>query len=94
MTKAKFVNQKCFVLFWSFSWPHFLSLKASGATADNNRYYWTRYSLFQTGNAITTIKSNDPVKLMTIRGTSFEAAPIEGGSANSENSMCFHYFAS
>eukprot|EP00112_Aurelia_sp_Birch-Aquarium-sp1_P012647 Seg2660.3 transcript_id=Seg2660.3/GoldUCD/mRNA.D3Y31 product="Electron transfer flavoprotein subunit alpha mitochondrial" protein_id=Seg2660.3/GoldUCD/D3Y31 len=37
------------------------------------------------GNAITTIKSNDPVKLMTIRGTSFEAAPIDGGSANSEN---------
>lgn len=37
------------------------------------------------GNAITTIKSNDPVKLMTIRGTSFAAAPADGGSTSPEN---------
>jgi len=33
------------------------------------------------GNAIATIKSNDPVKVITVRGTNFEAAPSEGGNA-------------
>ncbi|XP_065059878.1 electron transfer flavoprotein subunit alpha, mitochondrial-like [Rhopilema esculentum] len=37
------------------------------------------------GNAITTIKSNDPVKLLTIRGTSFAAAATEGGNGASED---------
>jgi len=37
------------------------------------------------GNAITTIKSNDPVKLMTVRGTSFDPATAAGNSANAED---------
>nr|CAD7396510.1 unnamed protein product [Timema cristinae] len=36
------------------------------------------------GNAILTLKSKDPVKVVTIRGTSFEADPLEGGSAQTE----------
>ncbi|XP_050731257.1 electron transfer flavoprotein subunit alpha, mitochondrial-like [Eriocheir sinensis] len=37
------------------------------------------------GNALMTLKSKDPVKVITVRGTSFEAAPAEGGSAASED---------
>lgn len=33
------------------------------------------------GNAITTVKSSDAVKFATVRGTSFDRAPLEGGSA-------------
>lgn len=33
------------------------------------------------GNAIQTIKVKDNVKIISIRGTNFEAAPLEGGSA-------------
>lgn len=33
------------------------------------------------GNAITTIKSADPIKFCTVRGTAFERAEAEGGSA-------------
>lgn len=36
------------------------------------------------GNAILTLKSKDPVKVITIRGTSFEAAEVGSGSAASE----------
>lgn len=36
------------------------------------------------GNAIQTVKSNDAIKVMTIRGTTFEAASIGGGSASIE----------
>lgn len=36
------------------------------------------------GNAIQTLKAKDPVKVLTVRGTNFEAAP-EGGSAAVEN---------
>lgn len=36
------------------------------------------------GNAIQTLKAKDPVKVLTIRGTNFEAA-TEGGSAKVEN---------
>ncbi|XP_064077787.1 electron transfer flavoprotein subunit alpha, mitochondrial-like [Macrobrachium nipponense] len=35
------------------------------------------------GNAILTLKSKDAVKVITVRGTSFEAAAAEGGSASS-----------
>jgi len=31
-----------------------------------------------------TLKSTDPIKLLTVRGTSFEAAATEGGSATQE----------
>jgi len=37
------------------------------------------------GNAITTIKSNDPVKVATIRGTAFAPAAVGAGSAASED---------
>ena len=33
------------------------------------------------GNAIATVRSNDPVKVITVRGTGFDAAPATGGSA-------------
>jgi electron transfer flavoprotein alpha subunit len=33
------------------------------------------------GNAIATYKSNDPIKVVTVRGASFDAAPASGGSA-------------
>jgi electron transfer flavoprotein alpha subunit len=33
------------------------------------------------GNAIATVKSSDNVKVITVRGTGFDAAPAEGGSA-------------
>lgn len=36
------------------------------------------------GNAIQTIISKDPVKILTVRGTSFEADKLEGGSAKVE----------
>jgi electron transfer flavoprotein alpha subunit len=36
------------------------------------------------GNAIATVRSSDPVKVITVRGTAFEAAAAEGGSATIE----------
>uniref|UniRef100_A0A674EMP8 Electron transfer flavoprotein subunit alpha n=1 Tax=Salmo trutta TaxID=8032 RepID=A0A674EMP8_SALTR len=36
------------------------------------------------GNALSTVKCNDNVKVFTVRGTSFEPAEVEGGSATSE----------
>jgi len=36
------------------------------------------------GNALSTVKCNESVKVFTVRGTSFEAAGMEGGSATSE----------
>ncbi len=36
------------------------------------------------GNALQTIKALDKVKVLTVRGTSFEAATVGGGSASSE----------
>jgi electron transfer flavoprotein alpha subunit len=33
------------------------------------------------GNALATVQSKDPVKIITVRGTGFAAAPAEGGSA-------------
>ncbi|KAK7002512.1 hypothetical protein SK128_027911, partial [Halocaridina rubra] len=37
------------------------------------------------GNAILTLKSKDAVKVITVRGTNFEAAEVEGGSASNES---------
>jgi electron transfer flavoprotein alpha subunit len=36
------------------------------------------------GNAIATVKSSDAKKVITVRGTAFEKAPAEGGSAEIE----------
>ncbi len=33
------------------------------------------------GNALETVQSADPVKVVTVRGTAFDAAPAEGGDA-------------
>jgi electron transfer flavoprotein alpha subunit len=32
------------------------------------------------GNAIATVKSSDKIKVITVRGTGFDAAAAEGGS--------------
>ena len=37
------------------------------------------------GNAMATVKSSDPVKMITVRTTVFELAEAEGGSAQIEN---------
>ena len=37
-----------------------------------------------TGNAYQTVKVTDAVKIVTIRGTAFDAAATEGGSAATE----------
>ncbi|EKF75057.1 electron transfer flavoprotein subunit alpha [Alcanivorax hongdengensis A-11-3] len=37
------------------------------------------------GNAIATVKSSDAKKVITVRGTSFDAVAAEGGSASVEN---------
>ena len=37
------------------------------------------------GNAIATVQSSDAVKVLTVRGTGFDAAPASGGSAAGEN---------
>ena len=36
---------------------------------------------------MTTVKSNDPIKVMTVRSTAFEAAAEGGASVAPENSM-------
>ncbi|MBN3314131.1 ETFA protein, partial [Atractosteus spatula] len=36
------------------------------------------------GNALSTVKCNEKVKVFTVRGTSFEAASVSGGSAATE----------
>ncbi len=36
------------------------------------------------GNAMLTVKSSDPIKVITVRSTAFEAAPEDGGSAPSQ----------
>jgi electron transfer flavoprotein alpha subunit len=37
------------------------------------------------GNALATVQSKDAVKVITVRGTGFPAAPAEGGSASIES---------
>jgi electron transfer flavoprotein alpha subunit len=36
------------------------------------------------GNAFATVRSSDAVKVVTVRGTAFDAAPASGGTANIE----------
>jgi electron transfer flavoprotein alpha subunit len=36
------------------------------------------------GNAMMTVKSNDPVKMVTVRGTAFKPADVTGGNATIE----------
>jgi electron transfer flavoprotein alpha subunit len=37
------------------------------------------------GNAIATVQATDPIKVITVRPTNFDAAPAQGGSAGVEN---------
>ncbi|KAK4238635.1 hypothetical protein C8A03DRAFT_14909 [Achaetomium macrosporum] len=39
------------------------------------------------GNAIATVESSDPVKVITVRGTAFPPAPVAGGSAAIEDGV-------
>ncbi|RDW92024.1 electron transfer flavoprotein subunit alpha [Coleophoma crateriformis] len=39
------------------------------------------------GNAIATVESSDPIKIITVRGTAFAAAAAEGGSASVESGV-------
>ncbi|MBA4502644.1 electron transfer flavoprotein subunit alpha/FixB family protein [Marinobacterium marinum] len=45
------------------------------------------------GNAIATVKSTDAVKVMTVRGTAFDAAAASGGSASVESCDAVHQHA-
>ncbi|XP_018326055.1 electron transfer flavoprotein subunit alpha, mitochondrial [Agrilus planipennis] len=45
------------------------------------------------GNAIQTLTATDPVKVLTVRGTSFEAEKLEGGSVPSEPAPAGDYNA-
>lgn len=42
------------------------------------------------GNGIATIKSNDPIKVLSVRGTAFDPAPATGGSASVEALASVH----
>ena len=42
------------------------------------------------GNAIATVKSNDAIKVVSVRGTAYDAAPSEGGSASVEAVASVH----
>ncbi|GAA0784237.1 electron transfer flavoprotein subunit alpha/FixB family protein [Marinobacterium sediminicola] len=42
------------------------------------------------GNAIATVESLDPIKVITVRGTAFDAAAETGGSARVENLSAVH----
>jgi electron transfer flavoprotein alpha subunit len=37
------------------------------------------------GNAIATVQSTDPIKVITVRTTAFDAVPADGGAASIEN---------
>ena len=39
------------------------------------------------GNAVQTVKSNDTIKFITVRGTAFPASSNTGGSCNKEDGM-------
>ncbi len=43
------------------------------------------------GNAVLTLKSNDPVKILTVRGTNFEAAGEGSSEAAKENAPAGEY---
>ncbi|PKS11581.1 hypothetical protein jhhlp_003346 [Lomentospora prolificans] len=59
------------------------SQQVSDITAIENENTFVRP--IYAGNAIATVESSDPVKIITIRGTAFPAAAAEGGSASVED---------
>ena len=42
------------------------------------------------GNAIATVKSNDPIKVVSVRGTAYDTVAAEGGSASIEAVSAVH----
>lgn len=53
------------------------------AILDTERFQRPIYA----GNAIATVRSGDPIKVLSIRGTAFAAAPVDGGSATIEPAL-------
>lgn len=50
-------------------------------------------TLFFLGNILCTVQCDEAIKVFTVRGTSFEAAPTSGGSASLEKcEYLFWYF--
>ena len=45
-------------------------------------------SPLMTGNAYETVKVNDSIKVVTIRGTAFEAVENQGGGASISEQSC------
>lgn len=43
------------------------------------------------GNAIQTLKCKDNIKIVSVRGTAFEAIPLDGGSAKCEPALAGDY---
>ena len=41
------------------------------------------------GNAVQTVKSNDSIKVVTVRGTAFPPSEASGGSGTTEESELF-----
>ena len=46
---------------------------------------------FHSGNALTTVKSKDEIKVFTIRGTAFQAAEETGGGATTDPGIVLAY---
>jgi electron transfer flavoprotein alpha subunit len=42
------------------------------------------------GNALATVESSDPIKVITVRGTAFAAASVEAGTASIEDGVDSH----
>ena len=77
--KWRFMDVKCIVI--SSLWPR-----------NSNCYIDSNISIF-IGNAIQTVKSNDPVKIISVRGTAFDAADATGGSAaNDKGKKIVNYY--
>jgi electron transfer flavoprotein alpha subunit len=61
------------------------SQQVSDITAVENESTFVRP--IYAGNAIATVESSDPVKIITVRGTAFPAAEVAGGSAAIEEGV-------
>lgn len=61
------------------------SQQISDITAIENKNTFVRP--IYAGNAIATVESSDPIKIITIRGTAFPAAEAQGGSAVVEDGV-------
>ena len=55
-----------------------ISIDTTATSVDNTT---TVDTIPTVGNAYETVKVNDPIKVITVRGTAFEATAADGGSA-------------